>query len=238
MKVLAINGSPNMDRGNTALILNPFLDGMREAGAVVEVLYTRRLTVNPCLGEFNCWLKTPGQCFQQDDMAWLLPKIAEADIRVLATPLYVDGLTGPLKNLLDRTIPLSEPLIEMRRGHCRHPGRLGTKSGRLVLVASCGFWEMDNFNPLLAHIKAVCKNAGMQYAGALLRPHGPALKPMMEMGLPVADIFRAAHKAGRQLIAEGKIAAGLLKTIGRELLPRDMYVEQANDFFRKALKNR
>ena len=79
---------------------------------------------------------------------------------------------------------------------------------------------------------------GMQYAGALLRPHGPALKPMMEMGLPVADIFRAAHKAGRQLIEEGKISAGLLKTIGRELLPRDMYVEQANDFFRKALKNR
>lgn len=32
MKVLAINSSPRMDRGNTALILNPFLEGMKEAG--------------------------------------------------------------------------------------------------------------------------------------------------------------------------------------------------------------
>lgn len=32
MKVLAINSSPKMDKGNTAMILTPFLEGMREAG--------------------------------------------------------------------------------------------------------------------------------------------------------------------------------------------------------------
>ncbi len=32
MKVMAINGSPNMGKGNTALVLDPFLEGMREAG--------------------------------------------------------------------------------------------------------------------------------------------------------------------------------------------------------------
>jgi multimeric flavodoxin WrbA len=35
MKVLAFNCSPKMSKGNTALILNPFLDGMREEGATV-----------------------------------------------------------------------------------------------------------------------------------------------------------------------------------------------------------
>jgi multimeric flavodoxin WrbA len=33
MKVLVFNGSPNMDKGNTALILYPFIEGMREEGA-------------------------------------------------------------------------------------------------------------------------------------------------------------------------------------------------------------
>jgi len=32
MKVLAFNCSPRMDNGNTALILNPFLEGMKEVG--------------------------------------------------------------------------------------------------------------------------------------------------------------------------------------------------------------
>ncbi|WP_207637584.1 flavodoxin family protein [Desulfotruncus alcoholivorax] len=41
MKVIAINSSPNMGEGNTALILNPFLKGMREAGAEVELFYTK-----------------------------------------------------------------------------------------------------------------------------------------------------------------------------------------------------
>jgi len=62
MKVLAINSSPNMDKGNTARILGPFLDGMSEAGAEVELLYTRKLKINPCYGEYDCWLKTPGKC--------------------------------------------------------------------------------------------------------------------------------------------------------------------------------
>ena len=47
MNVLAINGSPHMDGGNTAMILNPFLDGMRDAGANVETFYTRKMKIGP-----------------------------------------------------------------------------------------------------------------------------------------------------------------------------------------------
>ena len=60
MKVLVFNGSPNMDKGNTALILSPFVEGMREEGVEVELQYVKRLKINPCQGEMNCWLKTPG----------------------------------------------------------------------------------------------------------------------------------------------------------------------------------
>ncbi len=33
MKILAINRSPNKDKGNTAMILLSFFEGMREAGS-------------------------------------------------------------------------------------------------------------------------------------------------------------------------------------------------------------
>jgi multimeric flavodoxin WrbA len=235
MKVVAISSSPSMDKSNTSLILTPFLDGMREAGAEVELLYTRKLKINPCQGEFNCWVKTPGTCFQKDDMQLLLPKLAEADIWVLATPLYVDGMTGPMKNLVDRVLPLVEPFFELRDGHCRHPARRDTTHGKIVLVSNCGFWEMDNFDPLVTHVRAMCKNAGMEFAGALLRPQGPALKAMLDMGAPVNDIFEASREAGRQLVSDGEMSRETLDIVSRELLPLEMYVQVVNESFQRQL---
>ena len=234
-KVLAFNSSPNMDKGNTALILGSFLEGMREAGAEVELLYTKKLKINPCQGEFNCWFKTPGECFQKDDMQMLHPKLREADIWVFATPVYVDGVSGPMKNLLDRLIPLVHPFIELRDDHYRHPLREDAKHGKVVLVSNCGFWEMDNFDPMLVHMKAACKNMSREFAGALLRPHGGALRVMKEMAAPLDDIFEAAKEAGRQLVRDGEMSAETLATVSRELMPREMYLQTLNEFFQQAL---
>jgi len=236
MKVVAINGSPKMDKSNTVLVLGPFLEGMREAGAEVELFYTKKLEISPCQGEFNCRLKTPGHCFQQDDMQMLLPKIAQMDIWVLATPIYFDGITGPMKNLLDRIVPLGQPFIELSDGHCRYHGREGNKKGgQLVLVSNCGFWEMDNFGPALVHMQAISKNLGIEFAGALLRPHGLALRVMRNMGMPVNDIFEAAKEAGRQLVKDGKMSPETLKIVSRELMPLEMYIQIVNQRAREVL---
>jgi multimeric flavodoxin WrbA len=238
MKAIAINSSPNMEKGNTAVILDPFLDGMKEAGAEVEVFYTKKLDIKPCQGEFNCWLKTPGECFQKDDMEWLRPKWREADIRVLAAPLYVDGMPGPMKNFLDRGIPGVHPFFELRDDHIRHPGRGEGHPTRLALVSNCGFWEMDNFDALVVHIKAICRNMGSDFAGALLRPQGPAMKPMLAIGGLVDDIIEAARDAGRQLVRDGKISPETLETVGRDVMSRDEYMQMANQSFQQALDAR
>jgi multimeric flavodoxin WrbA len=66
----------------------------------------------------------------------LYPKIAEADVMVFATPVYVDGVTGPMKNLIDRMIPGVEPFFELHDNHCRHPVRGEAKSRKYVLVSN------------------------------------------------------------------------------------------------------
>jgi multimeric flavodoxin WrbA len=232
MKVIAVNGSPNMCEGNTALILNPFLEGMKEEGAEVELFYTKKLKINPCLGELSCWIKTPGKCIQKDDIEMLLPRMAEADVWVFTTPVFVDGMSGPMKKLVDRAIiPLADPRFELHDGHCRHPRREGTKGGKIVLVSSCGYWEMDNFDPLLAHMKAISKNADREFAGALLRPHGVVLRRMIEGSMPVDDIFEAAKEAGRQLVANGRMYPETLNTVSRELLTLKQYIKGLNQAF-------
>ncbi|MCX6353506.1 MAG: flavodoxin family protein [Candidatus Aureabacteria bacterium] len=238
MKVIVLNSSPAMHEGNTALILEPFLQGMRESGAEVELFYVRKLKINPCLGCLNCWLSKPGQCCQRDDMDILYPKLASAQILVLATPLYVDGMTGTMKILLDRLVPGAEPFIELRDGHCRHPSRGGSAVARVALVSNCGFWEMDNFDSLVAHVKAICKNLGADFAGALLRPHGGAMKPLQEHGVALDDIFSAAHEAGKQVVRTGSITPDTMRIVSRELMPLKKYLELANQFFHEQLDSR
>lgn len=235
MKAVVINGSPKGNKGNTALILTPFIDGMEDAGADVKVFYTSEMNIKPCQGEYNCWFKTPGKCFQKDDMQKFLSELMDTEIFVLATPLYVDGMAGPLKNMLDRIIPIAEPIIELRDDHCRHPGRVKVKNGKFVLVSNCGFWELDNFDALITHVRAIGRNINMEYAGALLRPHGPALKGMMDQGMDMSDIFEAAKNAGRQLVRDGKMSPDTLKAVSRDLLSKEQYLTIVNHFIKNEL---
>ncbi len=227
MNVLAINGSPHMDEGNTALILNPFLEGMKEAGANVEIFYTRKLNIGPCLGDMSCWFKNPGECGQKDDMQMLFPKFKEADVIVWASPVYYAGITGPLKNLMDRQLPL----------HVM--GEMGPKKQKAVLVSTCGAWELSMFDPLLVQMKAIYDPGGStEFAGALLRPMADGMKEMIKAGESalVEGIFKAAREAGRQLVKEGRIAEDTQKAVSKELMPRDAYYKAAKEMMEQARK--
>jgi multimeric flavodoxin WrbA len=228
MKVLAINGSPHMDEGNTAMILNPFLEGMKEAGADVDVFYTRKLKIGPCNGDMSCWFVNPGTCGQKDDMQMLLPKFKETDVIVWASPVYYAGVTGPLKNLMDRQLPL----------HMQ--GEMGSRRQKIVLVSTCGAWEVSMFDPLLLQMKALYSRpeGSSDFAGALLRPMAEGVKEMIKAGETglVEGVFRAAKEAGRQLAKEGKISEELQKEVSRELMPRDAYYKAAQMMMEQAQK--
>jgi len=228
MKVLAINGSPHMGEGNTAMILNPFLEGMRENGSDVEIFYTRKLKIGACNGDLSCWFKNPGICSQIDDMQMLAPKLKEADVIVWASPVYYAGLTGPLKNLMDRQLP----------NHMQ--GEHGAKKQKIVLVSTCGAWELSMFDPMLMQMKAIYTrpDGSNDFAGALLRPMAEGVKEMVKAGETelVEGIFQAAREAGRQLAKEGTISEELQKKVSRVLMPRDAYYKAAQMMMEQAKK--
>ncbi len=230
MQVLALNSSPHRDKGGTGAILNPFLEGMKDAGADVELIYVNQLTIKPCKGCYTCWTKSPGMCVQKDDMAQILPKLASADIVVFATPVYVDGMTSTMKALMDRSIPLIKGVWEIRDDHCRHPRR-DTKEGKIILVSASGFTELDNFDPLIAHMKAACKNLDREFIGAVVRPYSWALSMLEQKGVDVEDVLHAAKEAGAQAVKEGKISPKTLSTISRELIGRDEIINHLNPYY-------
>jgi len=160
-----------------------------------------------------------------------LDKMADADIIVLATPVYVDGMTGSLKTLLDRTIPLQHGAFEIRDDHCRHSLRDHVKAGKIALFSVCGFTEMDNFDPLIAHVKAISKNMNREYVGEVLRPYGWIVEPGMKQGAPLGFIHDAIRQAGYQLISEGSMNEETLSIIAREIVPRDQVIQLMKQSF-------
>jgi multimeric flavodoxin WrbA len=157
-------------------------------------------------------------------MNGLYPKLAEADVWVFATPVYADGISGPMKNLFDRLIPLIKGRIAIRDGHCRHPRRDGSRGGKVVLVSNCGFYEMDNFDPLIVHLKAACRNFDREFTGALLRPYGWALKYKLKEGKGV-DIVDAAKLAGTELVRDGRMKKGTMSAVSRHFMSLEEYLK-------------
>jgi hypothetical protein len=69
-----------------------------------------------------------------------LSQAREADILVLATPVY-GPLPGEMQNLLNRLVPLFDSILEMRNDHTRARLRQDVKISKIVLVSTCGWWE-------------------------------------------------------------------------------------------------
>ena len=173
---------------------------------------------------------------QRDDMDKLLPKVAGSDLLVLATPLYVDGMNAALKAVLDRLIPLLQPFFVEHREHCRHDLVPGCRAGRVALVSVCGFTELDNFEPLIAHVRALSRNLRREYAGALLRPYANSLPGLEQSGADTAGVYDACREAGIELVRDGRIADATAARAGQELVTRREYVRAVNVHFQAALR--
>lgn len=234
MKLLAINGSPRGDKGNTAVILEPFLRGVKDAGGEVEMLYTSKLDIKPCNGDVSCWTKTPGRCGKKDDMPMVLDKIEAADVLVLAAPVYVDSFPGPMKNLLDRMIPAMQPFFELRNGRTRHPPREGFEGKKVVLISVCGLYEMENFDVIVRHFNAFADNFDAEVAGVLLRPHGGGLTFLMEKD-SLRPVLNACAAAGRELVENGGISEDSGKAVFAPLFTKEMHMDIVNTSFKNAL---
>jgi len=220
-KAIAINGSPAMEKGNTAMLLAPFIQGMADAGADVELFYVGRLKIKPCAcGEMYCWYKKPGECCIKDDMQLLYPKLREADILVLATPVYIP-LPGGMQNLINRLCPLIQPLLETREGRTRARFHKDVAIHKIVLVATGGWWEKGNFGTVVRIAKELAEDASVEFAGAVLRPHAFLMKKKGQTTEGGEAVLNAAKRAGYELLQEGRMDEETLERVSRPLISQE-----------------
>ena len=77
-KIIVLNGSPRRG-GNTAALVDRFLQGAKEAGHQVTRFDLRDMEIHPCLGCYGGGKDLNSPCVQKDAMDEIYPVYREAD---------------------------------------------------------------------------------------------------------------------------------------------------------------
>lgn len=101
-RVLILSGSPR-NGGNSDVLCDEFMRGAIEAGNDTEKIRVSSKNVCPCSACYYC-RDHGGECVHKDDMSDILQKMIEADVIVLASPVYFYSIDAQLKAVIDRTV--------------------------------------------------------------------------------------------------------------------------------------
>ncbi len=99
MSILVLNGSPRL-HGNTHILLDKVLEGIRSARGDAQVIHLARLRLAPCSACGVCEKK--GLCPIDDDMGALYERITGTRHLVIGSPIYFYGITAQAKAFVDR----------------------------------------------------------------------------------------------------------------------------------------
>jgi multimeric flavodoxin WrbA/protein-tyrosine-phosphatase len=123
MLVLGFQGSPRK-KGNTAFLLKNFMQAVEKMGAQTRIIEVTQKNIIPCKEYVVCERK--GYCPIDDDVKTeIYALIRQAEVVVLATPIFFFNMSAQLKALVDRCqlfwarkykLKLTDPAKKTKRG--------------------------------------------------------------------------------------------------------------------------
>ncbi|MGD1049264.1 MAG: flavodoxin family protein [Candidatus Krumholzibacteriaceae bacterium] len=149
MNVLLISSSPHREESGTFLLAREVIRGLKEEGASCEEIHLHDRKMLFCKGCEACHKKIL-ECPLKDDVTTILRKMLDADGIILASPNYINQVTGSMKVLLDRS------------SHFIHCKRLLGKYVAGVVTSGSGFADM-----VLEYIGYYGRICGGQYSGGV-----------------------------------------------------------------------
>ena len=213
MNVLLLRANPRKT-GYTQRLTDLFLQGLRETRAVVTDVDVTALNLSPCLGCYDCWLVTPGQCVHGDAMSGQLELILAADVIVCATPLYYYAMSSCLKAYFERTFPLAAPgLVPSARGLSRNGIRYpnGWKGKKFISIVIGALRDLEAYRPANETFQLIADSLDLEVGGQLTRPESHLLDYPLSKPKTLKMIEAAFVQAGREAGLTGQLADETVK---------------------------
>lgn len=224
MRILVFNGSPKKERSDTMHITRAFLEGMQEAAPQdIRIIDVIDQHIEYCRGCFAC-KRNGGTCRHQDDMHGILEEILASDLLLFSFPLYGYGMPAPLKNLIDRTMPLSSMAMQKVGDRYEHVGQADFSHLRYLMICGCGFPNSkNNFEPAVAQFRLLFPN----HHTIITVPESPMFNAT-EAAVVTVPRLELVRQAGRAYAEGGMIGADLLARIGSPMIPEETYAAIVN----------
>ncbi|MHA1374918.1 MAG: flavodoxin family protein [Promethearchaeota archaeon] len=124
-KAIAIIGSPRKD-GNTVFLIDKILDLLKN-NFDIEKIFLKDYNISPCKECYYCIDKD--ECSINDDMQDLYLKLKVVDVIILASPIFMGGITATLKAFMERTWHLRKGQLKGKMGSYIIVGRRDIGSG-------------------------------------------------------------------------------------------------------------
>lgn len=155
-KIVILNGSPRKG-GNTACLCEVFTQGAEASGHTVLRFDLQQMNIHGCLGCLKGGKDLASPCVQKDDMDKIYPAYKEADIVVLASPMYFWSVTSQLKAAFDRLFAVAET-----NSNYQNP-----RKDCIMLMAAEGD-SQSNWKPVLDYYHALLGHLGWKDCGTVL----------------------------------------------------------------------
>jgi multimeric flavodoxin WrbA len=98
-KVIGINSSKR--KKNTYKILQDIKEQFAHIGIDMDIINLHDYNIGECMGCENCIIRD--KCHINDDVSMIMNKMKEYDGIIIATPIYLNNISGKLKTFFDRT---------------------------------------------------------------------------------------------------------------------------------------
>ncbi len=143
-KVLILDGSMRK-QGNTSIIVEQFMEGAKQNTHQIEHILVKNLNIEYCTGCLRCNLIK--RCsIATDDWNEVQQKIQDADVLVVASPIYFHYVTAALKKLIDRFRSLVH--VQITEEGIKHTPRTEWKK-EIVLILSMGSSDDIDAQPVI-----------------------------------------------------------------------------------------
>jgi len=205
-QAILLIGSPR-GKSSTSFALGKYLtDKLAEAGWQIstELIYASRKN--------------------EHGLAELALGCDNADLLILAFPLYADHLPGPV---IETILALGD-----------HRRQQSAKLQKLMCIVNCGFPEAHQNDPAVSIMENFAVSNGYTWLGGLTLGMGGAVsgRDLTELGSRTHNVVKALDLAANDIISGNQISVAALATMRKPIIPRWLYLMIADSSWKKYSK--